>query len=104
MTVHVFRAERRRLPGVVVRADLRITSSQEVAQDSGRACIGRHWMGDDVRGPNAMTREKFVQTAERVDVLEGLVPAGARIPLIVAFGVDRDEQGWPARGGHGAHR
>ena len=44
-----------------------------------------------------MALEQRVQFRERVDVLEGLFLAGAEVPLVVAFGVDADEQRW---GGH----
>ena len=44
-----------------------------------------------------MALEQRMQLRQRVDVLEGLLLAGPQVPLVVAFGVDADEQRW---GGH----
>jgi hypothetical protein len=42
--------------------------------------------------------EEVMQLVERVEIVERLVAALRGAPLIVAFGVDRDEQGRRSRG------
>jgi hypothetical protein len=39
-----------------------------------------------------MTREQRVEAWQRVDVLEGLVGTRSRVPLVIAFGVDTDQE------------
>ena len=67
--------------------------SRSDAQHVGRARVARHGPRDDVGGPHAVAPEEIVQARQRVQVLEGGQRAGRRAPLVVALGVDADEQG-----------
>ncbi len=77
----------------MMRTDFAVALRVKAAQDLRRSSVGRDRMRDDVRGTHAMPQEKIMQCAERVDVLEFLVDPGLKVPLIVALGINRDEQG-----------
>ena len=77
---------------MVMRADLAVAARQQRTQHVGGSRVLRHRIGDDVGRPDAMTRKQRVQARQRVDVVELLVCARGRVPLIVAFGVDADQQ------------
>ena len=81
-----------RFPGVMMRADLAVAAGLQPAQHVRRTRVGRDRMRDHVGRPHAVPREQRVQPRQRVDVLEPLVRARRRVPLVVAFGVDADEQ------------
>jgi hypothetical protein len=81
----------------MVRANLRVASLGERPQDVGGPRVGRDRVRDDVGRPDAVAREELVQARERVQVLERLMRARPDVPLVVAFGVDRDEKRRPGR-------
>jgi hypothetical protein len=80
---------------MVVRADLAVSTKQQEAQHLLRSFVGGDRPGHDVGRPNAMALEQAVQFRQRVDVLERLALPGVEIPLVVALGVDADEQERP---------
>ena len=90
MPFHVLGRRGRRLPRVMMRADLAIAARLQSAQHVHRPRIDRHRMGNHVGRPDTVAREQRVQPRQRVDVLEPLIRARGRVPLVVAFGVDAD--------------
>ncbi len=103
--LHVVRRARRCFPRVMVGPDLAVSRSEQATEHVRRSPVGRNRMGDDIRRPDAVTGKQRVEPGEGVDVLESLVRAGRRIPLVVPFGVDPDEQVHLMCGAHeGGHR
>ncbi len=84
----------------MVRADFAVALSEKFAQHLCRPRVGGHRVCDDVGGAHAVAREELMQAAQGVDVLEALIPSRLQVPLVVAFGVDGDEQGRTACRGH----
>ncbi len=92
MPAHVGLGARRRFPGVVMRADFAIAAREQPAKHVGRPGIARDRIRDDVGRPHAVPGKQRVQPRQRVDVLERLPRARGGVPLVVAFGVDADEE------------
>ena len=89
---HVVGRARRCFPDVVVCADFAVTAGLQLSQHLCGPRIGRDRVGDDVGRAHAVTGEERVQPRQRVDVLERLIDSSRRVPLVVTFGVDADEQ------------
>ena len=92
MPVDVFGRRRRRLPGVVVSADLSVTRRAKARQDVRRLRIHRDRIGRQVGRAHAVALEELVQNGEPARVAERLVTPRRGIPLVVPFGVDANEQ------------
>ncbi len=75
-----------------MRADLAVAAGEQLPQHVRGPRIGRDRVRDDVGRPHAVAGEERVQPRQRVDVLERLMRSSRRVPLVVAFGVDADEQ------------
>jgi hypothetical protein len=76
--------------------DLTVAACEQTSKNISGPRIPGDWIGDDVSRPDSVPREQRMQPGQRVDVLELLMRPGVRVPLIVAFGVDADQQihGW----------
>ena len=91
--------ERRRPPSRAAfprRDDARRSRSRRRAISSRSTSADRAIAGDRIRDhvgrPDAVPLEERMQLRQRIEVLEPLVRARGRVPLVVAFGVDADEQ------------
>ena len=75
-----------------MRADLAVATEQQKPEDLLRSLVARDRPCHDVGRPDAVHLKQRVERWQRVNVFECLVLACFRAPLIVAFGVDADEQ------------
>ena len=92
MTLQIVRRRRRRLPRVMVGADLGGVRFVQGAQHVGRSRIPGHRPRHHVGRPDAVAAEALVQRRQRVEVLERRPLARGQRPLVVALGVDADEE------------
>ena len=88
MTPDVLFGARRRLPGVMVSANLAVATVLQRAQYLRRTWIDGDRVGDHVGRPDAVLLKQRMQPRQRVDVLEALIETRRRIPLVVAFRVN----------------
>jgi hypothetical protein len=72
--------------------DLTVAACEQSSKNISGPRIPGDRICDHVRRPDCVPRKECMQPGQRVDVLELLMRPGVRVPLIVAFGVDADQQ------------
>ena len=92
MTADVLIGAGRCFPRVVVRADFAVASGHQSAQHVRGTGVSGDRIGDDVCRPDAVLRKERVKPRQGVNIAELLMCTRGRVPLVVAFSIDADQE------------